>query len=146
MRGDIYMKPKVFSTVQLEEEVEMYISEHCEIHKWEKSNPITRQELLNEIASVDGLYTTSGGGDIDEELLDHAPNLKVVCNMSVGYNNFDLKAMKKRNVIGTHTPNVLNDTVADLTFGLMLATARRIAEWDTYLKKDRKRVGKRKSG
>src|SRR5690625_7936531 len=54
--------------------------------------------------------------------------------MSVGYNNFDLKAMKKRNIIGTHTPNVLNDTVADLTFGLMLATARRIAEWDTYLK------------
>src|SRR5690625_4912792 len=42
--------------------------------------------------------------------------------------------MKKRNIIGTHTPNVLNDTVADLTFGLMLATARRIAEWDTYLK------------
>ena len=48
--------------------------------------------------------------------------------MSVGYNNFDLEAMKKSDVIGTNTPYVLDETVADLTFALILSSARRIAE------------------
>ena len=70
----------------------------------ERNKPITREDLLEEITEIEGLYTS--GGKIDSELLDHAPNLKVVSNVSVGYNNFDLEAMKKRNVIGTNTPYV----------------------------------------
>lgn len=126
------MKPKVYSTLPIDAEVEAYIAKHCEIRKWQGKDPITRQELLQEVADIDGLFTS--GFRINDELLDHAPNLKVVSNMSVGYNNFDLKVMKERNVIGTHTPYVLNDTVADLTFGLMLATARRISELDSFVK------------
>lgn len=126
------MKPKVYITLPIEEEVETYIAKYCEICKWQGETPITRQELLKEISDIEGLYTA--GFYINEELLDHAPNLKVVSNMSVGYNNFNLKEMKRRNVIGTHTPYVLNDTVADLTFGLMLATARRISELDSFVK------------
>ena len=126
------MKPKIYCTLPIPKEVEAYLAEHCQIRKWESEQPITRQDILQEVGEIEGLLTA--GLRINDELLDHAPHLKIVSNMSVGYNNFDLKAMKKRNIIGTHTPNVLNDTVADLTFGLMLATARRIAEWDTYLK------------
>lgn len=126
------MKPKVYITLPIEAEVEEYIVEHCNIRKWEGDDPITRERLLQEISDVDGLFTS--GGRIDEELLNHAPNLKVVSNVSVGHNNFDLKAMERRHVIGTHTPYVLNDTMADLTFGLMLATARRISELDAFVK------------
>ena len=126
------MKPKVYSTLPIVAEVEAYLAEHCEVRTWQGENPMTRQQLLQEVGDIEGLFTS--GFRIDDELLDHAPNLKVVSNMSVGYNNFDLNAMKRRNIIGTHTPNVLNDTVADLTFGLMLATARRISELDSFVK------------
>ena len=129
------MKPKVYSTLPLTAEVENYIAEYCDIRKWQGEDPITREKLLQEVADVEGLLTS--GGSIDDALLDHAPNLKVVSNMSVGYNNFDLKAMENRNVIGTHTPYVLNETMADLTFALMLGTARRITELDTLVKEGR---------
>lgn len=115
------MKPKIYGTLPIETEVEAYLAEHCEVHTWQGKDPITRQQLLQEIGDIEGLFTS--GFRINDELLDHAPNLKVVSNMSVGYNNFDLNAMKKRNIIGTHTPGVLNDTVADLAFGLDVHSA-----------------------
>ncbi|TWI58004.1 2-hydroxyacid dehydrogenase [Halalkalibacter nanhaiisediminis] len=126
------MKPIVYLTKKIPKDVEDYIAEYCEVRKWEGTPPIPRQELLMQLQDVDGLLTT--GGSIDDELLEHAPNLKVVSNVSVGYNNFDIEAMKKRNVVGTHTPYVLDDTVADLVLALMLASARRIPELDRYVK------------
>ena len=71
---------------------------------------------------------------IDQELLNSAPKLRVVSNISVGYNNFDLDVMKARGIVGTNTPSVLDDTVADLVLGLILTTARRISELDQYVK------------
>jgi gluconate 2-dehydrogenase len=112
--------------------VEDYISQYCEVRKWEGKGPVPRDVLLRELADIEGLMTA--GRRINENLLNHAPNLKVVSNVSVGYNNFDLEAMKKRNVIGTNTPHVLDETVADLAFGLILASARRIAELDRFVK------------
>ena len=126
------VKPKVYVTLPIPEDVEKYIAEHCEIRQWKGNKPITRENLLEEITEIEGLYTS--GGKIDSELLDQAPNLKVVSNVSVGYNNFDLEAMKKRDVIGTNTPYILDETVADLTFGLILSAARRIAELDRIVK------------
>lgn len=126
------MKPKVFIARSVPAEVEAYIAEHCDYKKWDEAEPIPRQQLLQEVADVEGLLTT--GGKIDEELLNHAPRLKIVSNISVGYNNFDLDAMRTRNIIGTHTPYVLDDTVADLVFALILGTARRISELDRYVK------------
>lgn len=122
------MKPKVLVNKPIPEEVENYLKEHCEV---EKTDAIG-EELIKKLHDVDGLLTS--GGSINEELLNAAPNLKVVSNISVGYNNFHIEAMKKRNVIGTHTPYVLDDTVADLILALMLASARRIAELDQYVK------------
>lgn len=126
------MKPKVYVTLPIEAEIEAYISKYCDIRKWEGKDPITREDLLKEITDIEGLFTT--GGRIDEELLDHAPHLKVVSNVSVGYNNFDIEAMNKKGIIGTNTPYVLNEAMADLTFGLMLSTARRIIELDEFVK------------
>lgn len=126
------MKPKVFIARNVPREVEDYIAEHCTYDKWDRPELIPRDALLASLSDAEGLLTF--GGKIDDELLDHAPKLKVVSTMSVGYNHFDLAAMKARGVMGTNTPDVLNETVADLIFALILAAARRVTELDRYVK------------
>ncbi|OCT13518.1 bifunctional glyoxylate/hydroxypyruvate reductase B [Paenibacillus pectinilyticus] len=133
------MRPKVFLAKQVPCEVEAYIAQHCDYRMWDREEEIPRQQLLEELSDADGLLIS--GGSIDHELLEHAPKLKIVSNVSVGYNNFDTEAMKARDVMGTHTPGVLDETVADTVFGLILATARRIPELDAYVK-----AGKWKKG
>jgi len=133
------MKPTIFVTRPVPEETEAYLREHCLVDKWEGDGPVPRDCLLERLGNAEGLLTS--GGKIDAELLDHAPRLRAVSNISVGYNNFDLAAMKIRGIIGTNTPEVLNDTVADLIMGLILSTARRIPELDRYVKEGRWRRG-----
>ncbi|MBD0380875.1 2-hydroxyacid dehydrogenase [Paenibacillus sedimenti] len=124
-------KPTVLVLKKLPEEVARYISEHCEIMDLSVSEN-SPEQLKHALATADGLLQS--GVTIDEELLKSAPRLKIVSNISVGYNNFDTAAMRKHGVIGTHTPDVLDDTVADLVLALMLAVARRTAELDRLVK------------
>ncbi|WP_339209396.1 D-glycerate dehydrogenase [Paenibacillus sp. FSL K6-3182] len=133
------MKPTVFIDRQIPAEVEAFIAEHCIIDKWDEKTPMTRQQLLLKMASANGLLTA--GAKIDAELIEHAPHLKVVSSISVGYNHFDLEAMRTRGIIGTNTPHVLNDTVADLALALILGTARRVAELDRYVKDGKWKTG-----
>jgi gluconate 2-dehydrogenase len=133
------MKPHVYLAKRVPKEVEEYIADYCTYRKWEHDTPIPRGQLLQEIADAEGLLIT--GGKIDDELFRHAPKLKVVSNISVGYNNFDVEAMRRRNVIGTHTPSVLDETVADLAFALILSAARRIPELDRYVKEGKWKKG-----
>jgi len=126
------MRPKVFIAKKVPKEVEDYIDQYCDYDTWNGSGLIPRNELLKVIGNSDGLLTNREY--INQELLDSAPRLRVVSNISVGYNNFDLGAMKSRGIIGTNTPTVLDDTVADLVLGLMIATARRIPELDRFVK------------
>ena len=128
-------KPKVFVSTRVPNEVAAYLREHCEVSCWDSSDSLPSDVLFREIADVDGLLTS--GSKIDERLLGAAPKLKVVSNIAVGYNNFDIEAMKQRNVIGTNTPYVLDETVADLIMALMLAVARRIPELDKLVKEGR---------
>jgi lactate dehydrogenase-like 2-hydroxyacid dehydrogenase len=89
-----------------------------------------KQKVRGKNAIVSLLTDTIDGG-----LLDAAgPQCKIVANYAVGFNNFDLKAATERNVILTNTPGVLDDATATLTFTLLLATARRIAEADAYVR------------
>ncbi|MGG0846333.1 2-hydroxyacid dehydrogenase [Peribacillus simplex] len=126
------MMPKVYIARPVPAEVEAYISKYSQYEKWNGAEPITRSQLFKQISDAEGLLIT--GEKIDDELLDHAPCLKAVSNISVGYNNFDLEAMKKRSIIGTNTPDVLDETVADLALALMLSAARRITELDKLVK------------
>jgi len=126
------MKPKIYIARQIPSFVEEYIGKYCDYEKLGGDNDAGHEELLIKLHDKEGLLTA--GTKIDKNLLDHAPKLKVVSNMSVGYNNFDIKEMKTRNVIGTNTPGVLNDTVADLIFALMLSSARKVAEMDRYVR------------
>lgn len=128
------MKPKVYIARKLEPAIVNYISEFCEVDMWPlEKQPVPRDVLQQKIAEVDGLYSLISD-TVDEELLSHAPNLKVISNMAVGYNNIDVQAATARGIIVTNTPGVLTDTTADLTFALLMASARRVVEADNYLR------------
>ena len=77
------------------------------------------------------------GDRIDAETIHAATRLKILANYAVGYNNIDLAAARQRGLIVTNTPDVLTDATADLTWGLLLATARRIVEGDALVRSGR---------
>lgn len=123
-------KPKIYINKKISAEVERYLSNYFDCFISEKPlNEIEKKELDN----IEGVLTA--GTKIDKEFLDFFPKVKVISNMSVGYNNFNIKDMRRIDVVGTHTPYVLEETVADLAFGLMISTARRIPELNNYVKR-----------
>jgi glyoxylate reductase len=75
-----------------------------------------------------------GGERIDAKLLDACSNLKIVCNVAVGYNNIDLAACGAHGVLATNTPDVLNEGTADHAWALMLSAARRVTEAERWLR------------
>ena len=93
-----------------------------------------KPELIARLHGKQGAFTT-GSERIDGEVLDANPQLRVVCNMAVGYNNFDIPAFDARGVLATNTPDVLTETTADFGFALMMATARRITEAEHFLRR-----------
>lgn len=123
-------RPKVLIAYKAEKFVLDFVGQHCDCELCDESD---RQVVLDKVKDVDGLML-GGKTTVDGELLDRASRLRVVSNIAVGYNNFDVEEMKKRNVLATHTPDVLNDTVADLIMGLMLASGRRICELDRLMR------------
>lgn len=128
------MKPFVFITKPIPEEIEAFIGEHCRYEVWQEDT-LPSDVLFEKLKEAEGLLTSgTSGPSINRELLEHAPKLKVVSNQSVGYDNFDIEAMKERGVVGTHTPYTLDDTVADLAFSLILSSARRVAELDRFVR------------
>jgi gluconate 2-dehydrogenase len=126
------LKPKVFIAEKVPEKVEKYIGEFCDYEKWEKDELISKDELIERLKDKEGVLLSRV--KIDKEVLKNAPKLKVVSNVTVGYNNFDLEAMKERGIVGTNTAGALDDTVSDLIFGMILSVARRIPELDKYVK------------
>lgn len=131
------VRPKVFIAKPVPQVVRDYVSEHYDYEEWGSQQKIPHGVLLEKIRDVEGLMLTSSIAEIDDQLMLSAPKLRIVSNVSVGYDNFDLEAMKNKHVMGTNTPDVLSDTVADFVLGLILCAARRIAEMDHYVKEGR---------
>lgn len=128
------LKAKVYITRKLPEEVVNKLSECFEVRMYkEEHSVVPRDILLEEVKDVDGLlcFLTD---KIDQELLGQAKNLRVVANLAVGYNNIDVNAAGQNGIVVTNTPEVLTETTADLTFALLMATARRLPEASTYLR------------
>ncbi len=93
----------------------------------------TQAELIERLQGKQGVFTT-GGDRIDAAVLQACPDLRICANMAVGYNNFDVSAMTAAGVVATNAPDVLTETTADLGFALIMATARRLAESEHYLR------------
>lgn len=127
----------VYLTRPLGEVVDQYSSafgaREVRIHP-DTEFPPAREELLRAVAGAEALITTVTDR-IDEEVLAAAGDqLKVVANVAVGYDNIDLEAAAARGITVTNTPGVLDEAVADLTLGLMLATTRRVVEADRFIR------------
>ncbi len=127
-------KPSVYVTRMIPEACIDRLREHFDVEVNPDDRALTYEELKEKVRGKDAVVSLLTD-TIDGGLLDAAgPQCKIVANYAVGYNNFDLKAATERNVILTNTPGVLDDATATLTFTLLLATARRIAEADAYVR------------
>lgn len=90
------------------------------------------QDFNAQIADADGLI--GAGCYLSEEHLKHAKQLKIISSISAGYDNYDIKYLKAKNILLSHTPHVLTETTADLAFALLMSTARRIPELCVWTK------------
>ena len=120
-------KPKVFVTRRLPEAGLKLIEEHCDAVIWPEQLPPPYDAIAKRAASCAGLVSLLTD-KIDAALLDAAPQLKVVSNFAVGFNNIDVPACTARGVCVGNTPGVLTDATADIAVTLMLAAARCIGE------------------
>ncbi len=110
------------------------VRDACEADIWSKKEPMPREMLVERIRGVSGLLSMFANV-VDAELIDAAgPELKVVSNFAVGYDNIDVAAVTARGIPVGNTPGVLTDTTADLAFALLMAAARRIGEGAEYVK------------
>jgi gluconate 2-dehydrogenase len=109
------------------------LEQHFEVEHNQADAPWSKEQLAAHLQGKAGAFTT-GAERIDAELLAACPELKICANMAVGFNNFDVPAMTARKVLGTNTPDVLTETTADFGFALVMATARRMAEGEHFLR------------
>ena len=107
---------------------------HFDVEDNPSDTIFSKEELAQRLHGKLGALTT-GSERIDAPVLDANPQLRVVANMAVGYNNFDVEACTARGVLCTNTPDVLTETTADFGFALMLAAARRMAESEHFLRR-----------
>ncbi|VTU24284.1 2-hydroxyacid dehydrogenase [Variovorax sp. PBL-E5] len=126
-------KPKILVARSVFPETIARLEKHFEVETNPGDNNWTKAQLIEKLKDKQGAFTT-GSERIDAEVLDACPGLKICANMAVGYNNFDVDAMTAHGVLATNAPDVLTETTADFGFALLMATARRIAESEHFLR------------
>jgi glyoxylate reductase len=108
-----------------------------DVWAWGSTTPISRSDLLTAVSGAHAIVSLLTER-IDGELLDAAgPQLRVVSNVAVGYNNIDIPACAARNVVATNTPGVLTDATADIAMALILMTTRRLAEGERVVRSEK---------
>jgi len=127
------VKAKVLITRGIFPEVVDALARRFEVEHNDEDRPWPPEELARRLRGKSGAMATVMDR-FDEALLSQCPDLKVISNIAVGYNNIDVPVATKRAIRVTNTPGVLDDTTADLTWSLLMAAARRIAEGDAYVR------------
>jgi gluconate 2-dehydrogenase len=126
-------KPKILVARAIFPEALAKLEESFEVRSNQADEIFTPEQLQKELSGVVGALV-AGSERIDAAALAHAKDLKIVANISVGYNNFDVPAISAAGVMATNTPDVLTDTTADFGFALLMATARRITESEHWVR------------
>lgn len=127
------MKNSVFVTRKLPERGLKLIKEHFNAIVWSGEFPPTSDEIVANAKDCEGIVTLLSD-PINTDLLEQLPKLRVIAQYAVGYDNIDVKYATGHGIIITNTPGVLTETTADLTWALIMATARRIVEADKYIR------------
>jgi glyoxylate reductase len=127
--------PTVFASRRFPDRVREELERSFAVDLHDSAWPPTREELLARVAGKDGLMLMLTDG-VDDELLDAAgPRLRVVADYSVGVDNVDLEACRRRGVVVTNTPGVLTRATAELAIALMLSLLRRVTEGDRLIRR-----------
>jgi len=130
-------RPRVFVARVIPHDGLSRIQASTEAVVWQDDLPPPRDDLLRSIEGCDGVMTLLTDR-VDAEFLDRAgPQLKVVSNYAVGFDNVDVAECTSRGIPVGNTPGVLTETTADLAFALMMAAGRRVAEGDRYVRAGR---------
>jgi glyoxylate reductase len=133
-------KPKVYVTRELPERGLRLIKENFDAEVWKEYSPPPKQIIREKAQTADALATLLSD-KIDAEIFDVAPNLRIVAQMAVGFDNIDLKEATARGICVTNTPDVLTETTADFAWALLMAVARRVVEADRYVRNGKWNVG-----
>lgn len=127
------MKSSILVARAVFPEVLSQLAKYFEVTANQEDELWTPEQLIEQLQGKQGVLTT-GSERISPAVLAACPDLKICANMAVGFNNFDLGAMTGAGVLATNTPDVLTETTADFGFALMMATARRMAESEHFLR------------
>jgi gluconate 2-dehydrogenase len=126
-------RPSILIARNVFPEVVAKLREHFDVDTNENDAPLAPAQLAERLQGKVGVITT-GSERVDATLLAACPQLRIVANIAVGYNNFDLPAITAAGVLASNTPDVLTETTADFGFALLLATARRLTESEHFLR------------
>lgn len=129
-------KPVVLQALALMPALEKKLAESYEVHRLPPAGPEREVFLAKRGRDFDALVTSAAYG-ADAALINALPKLRVISSFGVGLDKLDLQAAAVRGIPVGYTPDVLNDCVADLGFGLLLAVARRLGEGDRYVRAGR---------
>jgi glyoxylate reductase len=126
-------KPKIFLTRELPPETMALLHDQCELTMNREDRVLEKSEIIAGIQGVDGLLCLLTD-TIDADIMDANPDLKVIANFAVGFNNIDVAAATERKLPVTNTPGVLTETTADMAWALLMDAARRVSEGDRLVR------------
>lgn len=126
-------RPAILIARKVFPEVVSHLQAHFDVDMNETDEVFTPEQLAQRLQGKVGVLTT-GSERVDAALLAACPQLKIVANIAVGFNNFDMAAINAAGVLATNTPDVLTETTADFGFALLMATARRLTESEHFLR------------
>ena len=127
-------KPTVFVTRNIPTPGVALVREFCDVFLHGGEAPPSREELIQKVKDKDALICLLTDR-IDKDVIGAGKNLKVISTMSVGFEHIDVLEATKNGIYVGYTPDVLTDATADLTFTLLLCSARRIVEADSYVRR-----------
>jgi len=129
------VKPKVLVTRNIPRDGLTELFQKCDVDYHNSNEVMPMKELFSRVKEIDGLLCVAVNAS--EDLMRHAPRLKVISNYGVGYDRVDVEVATRQKIIVTNTPDVVTEATAELAFGLILAVTRRIGEADRILRSKR---------
>ncbi|MGD8565504.1 MAG: glyoxylate reductase [Candidatus Bathyarchaeota archaeon] len=133
-------QPKVYVTREIPLRGLDVIKKNFNVKIWPEYAPPPKDVILQEAGEVDAIVSLLSDS-IDAEVFNAAPELKIVSQFAVGFDNIDVKEATKRGIYVTNTPGVLTETTADFAWALLMAIARRVVEADKYIRAKQWKVG-----
>ncbi len=126
-------RPRVWVSQPLFDDTVAQLAAYCDVVATPAVTAHDGAAISAHLAGLDGALITLNER-VGAAQIANAPDLKIVANVGVGYNNLDIPALSAAGIVATNTPDVLTETTADLGFSLLMAAARRIVESDRWLR------------